>query len=121
LKQTPLPSAIADRIRIGTVHAFQGSEADVIILNLVESRNHKIGKLYHGETGDRLINVAISRARDKLILIGNRQAFYEVPNHRMINQFKNILNVNFLPGSQTLVTYAEIKNWLDCGPKHEGA
>jgi superfamily I DNA and/or RNA helicase len=121
LKQTPLPSAIADRIRIVTVHAFQGSEADFIILDLVESRNHKIGKLFHGASGDRLVNVAISRARDKLILIGDRQAFYDAPGHQMINQLKKILNVNFLPDSESLVTYGEIKDWLDCGPKHEGA
>jgi superfamily I DNA and/or RNA helicase len=112
LKQTPLPSAIADRIRIGTVHAFQGSEADVIILDLVESRNHKIGNLYHGETGDRLINVAISRAKDKLIVVGDRQAFYDAPGHEMVNQLKKLLNINFLPGSETLVAYEELKNCL---------
>jgi superfamily I DNA and/or RNA helicase len=112
LKERPLPPAIAERIRVGTVHAFQGSESDVVIVDLVESRTHKIGKIYHGATGDRLINVAISRAKDKLILVGDRQAFYDAPGHEMVNQLKKLLNTNFLPGSETLVAYEELKNWL---------
>jgi hypothetical protein len=31
LKEPPLPPEVALRLKIGTVHAFQGSEADVII------------------------------------------------------------------------------------------
>ena len=58
------------------MHAFQGSESDVVIVDLVESRNDKIGKLYHCSTGNRLANVAISRAKDKLILIGSERFFH---------------------------------------------
>jgi len=31
----------------------------------------------------------------------------------MIHQLKNILKVNFLPDSETAVTYDEIKSWLE--------
>jgi superfamily I DNA and/or RNA helicase len=60
LRAPSLPPEQANRLRIGTVHAFQGSEADVIIWDLVETRNHKIGRLYQQETGNRLTNVAIT-------------------------------------------------------------
>jgi hypothetical protein len=39
--------------------------------------------------------------------------FYDTPGHEMIHQLKNILKVNFLPDSETAVTYDEIKSWLE--------
>lgn len=65
-----------DRVKIGTVHAFQGSESDVIIFDMVDCSKFKnsnkkpyFGKLFEGEQGEQLINVAISRARHKLIVV----------------------------------------------------
>ena len=63
-------------IKIGTVHTFQGSECDVIIYDMVDSiqdiKNEEIpvGNLYYGKNGEKLINVAFSRAIRKLIVIG---------------------------------------------------
>lgn len=45
LRARAVPKDQAKRIRLGTVHAFQGSEADVVHWDLVETRNHKIGRL----------------------------------------------------------------------------
>ena len=58
-----------------TVHRFQGNERDCIIFDLVEGKPLNPGKLTRGpfkksEPG-RLINVAISRAIGKFILVGN--------------------------------------------------
>lgn len=64
-----------DRVKIGTIHTFQGSECDVIIFDIVDcekqenGRMSRIGRLYAGEAGERLINVAVSRARHKLIVV----------------------------------------------------
>lgn len=64
-----------DRVRIGTVHTFQGSESDVIIFDMVDcskfekGKNPYFGKIYAGEQGEQLLNVAISRARHKLIVV----------------------------------------------------
>ncbi len=64
-----------ERVKIGTVHTFQGSECDVIIFDMVDcSRFEKgkktyFGKIYAGEQGEQLLNVAISRARHKLIIV----------------------------------------------------
>jgi superfamily I DNA and/or RNA helicase len=63
------------QIVASTIHRFQGSERDIIIFDLVEGEPLAPGKLTQGpfrrsEPG-RLINVAISRARGKFILVGN--------------------------------------------------
>lgn len=61
-------------IRCATVHQFQGSESDVIIFDAVESfPGEKTGFLMGKDknTIKRLINVAVTRARGKLIIVGN--------------------------------------------------
>lgn len=63
------------RLKIGTVHTFQGSECDVIIFDMVDcsktddGKPNKFGRLFAGEEGERLLNVAVSRARHKLIVV----------------------------------------------------
>lgn len=78
-------------IAVGTVHAFQGSEADLVIWDLVESRDEPIGMLYRGDTGDRLTNVAISRAKGKLVLVGDRHAFKLAPQSAAVRGLRNVL------------------------------
>jgi len=64
-----------ERVRIGTVHTFQGSECNVIIFDMVDcSRFEKgkesyFGRIYGGEQGEQLMNVAVSRAKNKLIVV----------------------------------------------------
>ncbi len=61
-------------IECSTVHQFQGSERDVIIFDAVESYpSTKVGFLM-GKSMDavtRLINVAVTRARGKLVVVAN--------------------------------------------------
>ena len=56
-----------------TIHQFQGSERDVIIFDSVESfPKRQTGKiLSQDDSTMRLINVALTRARGKFILLGN--------------------------------------------------
>lgn len=61
-------------IRCSTVHQFQGSESDVVIFDAVESFPSKkpgwlMGKDFNSIL--RLINVAVTRARGKLITVAN--------------------------------------------------
>ncbi|WP_346855399.1 AAA domain-containing protein [uncultured Draconibacterium sp.] len=64
-------------IKPGTIHTFQGSECDVIIWDIVDAYNESVGILYKGERGERLVNVAISRAKSKLIIVGHNRFFHE--------------------------------------------
>lgn len=95
LRERSLSKDQVRRLRLGTVHAFQGSQAAVIIWDLVENRNHKIGRLYHKEAGDRLTNVAISRAQGKLILVGDPDAFHLAPGNESVGKIRAILAQHF--------------------------
>jgi hypothetical protein len=60
-------------LEAGTVHQFQGSEADVVIFDVVDGEGRpNLGALLKDETGRRLANVAITRARGKLIVLADR-------------------------------------------------
>jgi KaiC/GvpD/RAD55 family RecA-like ATPase len=58
-----------------TVHRFQGNERDTIIVDLTDSIGARLSRFMKAvrmdEDGSRLLNVAISRARHRVILIGN--------------------------------------------------
>jgi len=68
LEASKLEPAIRENISVNTVDAFQGQERDIIMISLVRS-NEK------GEIGflkdTRRMNVAMTRARKKLIIIGD--------------------------------------------------
>jgi len=87
-----------DRVKIGTVHTFQGSECDVIIFDMVDcSRFEKgkeayFGKLYAGEQGEQLLNVAISRARHKLIVVCDPDYLNQCPGDKITPKSKKIFN-----------------------------
>jgi superfamily I DNA and/or RNA helicase len=69
------------RIRLRTVDKFQGMEKDIIIVSTVRSikKGDAEGQSYHGSIGFarefRRINVAFSRARRMLIIVGNEEHF----------------------------------------------
>lgn len=63
-------------IRTGTVDRFQGMEMDVILLSMV--RNHDQKQADIGFANDyRRLNVALSRAKEMLVLIGSTRLFTE--------------------------------------------
>ncbi|HEY6167407.1 MAG TPA: AAA domain-containing protein [Verrucomicrobiae bacterium] len=58
----------------GTTHSFQGSEADVVILDLVVDEPHWRTNLTNPQANEdikRLLNVAITRARRRLVVLGD--------------------------------------------------
>ena len=77
------------RIKIGTIHTFQGSECDIIIFDMVDcfdmesGKPNKIGRLYHGNAGERLLNVAVSRARHKLIVVCDPEYIKNIPGNKI--------------------------------------
>ena len=66
-----------DSIACSTVHRFQGSERRVVILDTVDSsgvpRAGMLIKGGHGTSAMRLLNVAITRAMEKLIIVANKK------------------------------------------------
>ena len=75
------------RIRVSTVHSFQGQESRAVIVDLTDN-NLPPSPL----TADaRLINVALSRAQEQLVVIGNEsyvrdERWFSAPERRMFQQ-----------------------------------
>ncbi|MGH3428364.1 MAG: DEAD/DEAH box helicase, partial [Mycobacteriales bacterium] len=61
-----------DRVRVGTVHTFQGAERDAMVFSLVVGKgmSSKARSWVSGESN--LWNVAITRARAHLVVVGDR-------------------------------------------------
>lgn len=63
-------------IRVGTIHSFQGDEADIVIFDLVIDEPHWRADLFmNNEDANKrlkkMFNVAVTRARFKLFVVGN--------------------------------------------------
>lgn len=63
-------------IRAGTIHSFQGSEADIVIFDLVIDEPHWKANLFMtdkeiNEELRKMFNVAVTRAKFKLYIVGN--------------------------------------------------
>lgn len=69
--RTNFPSDV-DRIRVGTVDAFQGKEFDVVLLSVVRSNNEEEPKRRVGFLdNDNRLCVAFSRAKRLLVAVGD--------------------------------------------------
>ena len=60
--------ADSDRVKIDTVDGFQGKESDVVIFSVTRTKGS-----YRFLADDRRVNVALSRARDRIFIVGNRE------------------------------------------------
>lgn len=86
------------RVKIGTVHTFQGSECDIIIFDMVDcfkltgGGSNRLGRLYHGNEGERLLNVAVSRARHKLIIVCDPEYIKNIPGNTITDNTRSLLN-----------------------------
>lgn len=68
-------------VSVNTVDGFQGQERDVILISLV--RSNDAGQI--GFLNDlRRMNVAITRARMKLIILGNRKTLTRTPFYKRL-------------------------------------
>ena len=69
------------KIEIGTVDNFQGREFDLVILSCVRTE-----RMTSFITQIRRWNVSISRAKDKLIVIGNFDKLYNISTSKNIDK-----------------------------------
>ncbi len=80
-------------LRTGTVDRFQGMEMDVIIVSMVRNHENKHDDIGFAKDYRRL-NVALSRARELLVLIGSTTMFTERPKQATTrNMYKHVFDV----------------------------
>ncbi len=71
-------------VSVDTVERYQGSQRDVIIVSFCCHHEHQLELMVSpDETGqvDRKLNVALTRARQQLILLGNEVILSRAPHH----------------------------------------
>lgn len=61
-------------LTIGTVHALQGAERAIILFSSVYGKNN-IGSQFFFDSGENMLNVAVSRAKDSFIMFGCEDLF----------------------------------------------
>ncbi len=80
---------LSGNISVNTVDGFQGQERDVVVISLVRANDKgQIGFL----RDLRRMNVAITRARMKLIILGNVATLTRHPFYKKLHQYVEALN-----------------------------
>jgi len=89
LKRDPFFKPFRHLLTVNTVDGFQGQERDVILISLVRSNDEgQIGFL----RDLRRMNVAITRARMKLIILAHSQTLTQHPFYRKLHEYVEALS-----------------------------
>jgi len=67
-------------IKLGTVHALQGAERNIILFSSVYSDADEGGMFFEKDNKPNMLNVAVSRAKDSFILFGDTRIFDATKN-----------------------------------------
>ncbi len=73
--------------RIGTIHTFQGREVETVVIILGASDAASFGALNWAGNSPNLLNVAVTRAKHSLYVIGNRKAWGEVGSFQVLSKY----------------------------------
>jgi DNA replication ATP-dependent helicase Dna2 len=77
---------VSSEITIDTVERYQGGARDIIILSMCTNKSYQIRSLssLSDEGVDRKLNVALTRAKEQLILIGNEEILSNSEDYRTL-------------------------------------
>jgi len=82
-------------VTVDTVERFQGSSLDIVLLSLVVSGSSQISSIVSTGWGgiDRKMNVALTRARDRLIMVGNKKILSQIPYYSdFVKEYEMVKN-----------------------------
>jgi hypothetical protein len=120
LIQAFLEDALGQQFRhfAATVHRFQGNEKDTMLVDLTDSTGCRLGKFMKGiaveDDGSRLLNVAISRARDHVVLIANFEYLRKrAPNNGIVIKLLNLFETHGTALDIETILPLGDEDWLD--------
>jgi DNA replication ATP-dependent helicase Dna2 len=85
-----IPDKYSKLITVDTVERYQGGARDIIIISFCINRANQLDSLVSmsQEGIDRKLNVALTRAKEQIILIGNKNLLSKSSGHRdLIDHF----------------------------------
>ena len=82
---------MTERLRISTIHRFQGGEQQIVIFDTTEGIGPKTAPMLDDRRRDsdalRVLNVAVTRAKDKLYLVGNtKRLLGDLPHESLLSR-----------------------------------
>jgi len=89
LARKRLGRAAPDDLEVSTIHRFQGREKRLVVFDTVDAPPGRSWFLNEGKNRDfpRLLNVALSRTRDMLVMVGTPEGLAEtLPNDALLNR-----------------------------------
>ena len=101
-------------IRLNTVDKFQGMERNIIIVSTVRSDKYidngeiKPNRDIGFAKSPKRLNVALSRAKRLLIVVGNKNFFSEYRNNNEDRIYKNVVDI--IENEGLIIDYKELKN-----------
>lgn len=81
LLERQLDEAGLDFVKVGTIHTFQGDEKKKIIVSSAVTKNTRPSTFNWLKNNQELINVAVTRARENLVLVTDMRQVHELSNH----------------------------------------
>jgi DNA replication ATP-dependent helicase Dna2 len=81
-----IPEKYSKKITVDTVERYQGGARDIIIISFCINRINQLESLVSlsQEGIDRKLNVALTRAKEQIILIGNKNLLSKSPGHKVL-------------------------------------
>ena len=87
-----LPVKLKDMVSVDTVERFQGSERKCIIMSCAVNHEYLLKSIaatanINGIEIDRKLNVALTRAKERIIILGNSKYLERLPSYRNLIDF----------------------------------
>ncbi|MEL6187800.1 MAG: C-terminal helicase domain-containing protein, partial [Myxococcota bacterium] len=99
LREVLRPIAGKDWVKhhVGTIHTFQGKEADIVCLVLGASAESSQGSRSWAGRSPNILNVAVTRAKRLLIIIGHQDAWKHAGVFRLAVSPQRLPRVEYSP------------------------
>lgn len=105
-------AGLTDTVEVGTVHTFQGRQSDIVIFDTTvtgDLTRTMLGRCDSDQAPCKLINVAFTRGKSKLLIIGHRPSLAtlaNVPDSLLWDAYQLAMTTDSLYDSHTFVPHA---------------